>query len=81
MGAVAGLALPALMAGSLPGVQEFVQASEPHPDARIPTAWIAPLAGLGGVLGGLALGIGNLVLAAGGGAVAGALRGGSPTDA
>jgi hypothetical protein len=33
------------------------------------------------VLGGLALGIGNLALAAGGAAVAGALRGGSPTDA
>ena len=77
LGAVAGLAIPALAAGSLPGVQEFVQMSEPHPEARIPAAWIAPLAGLGGLLGGLVLGIGDLVLAAVAAVVAGALRGGS----
>jgi hypothetical protein len=77
VGAVAGLAVPALIAGSLPDVQEFVQASEPHPEARIPTAWIAPLAGLGGVLGGLILGIGDLALAAIGAVTAAALRSGS----
>lgn len=77
LGAVAGLALPALAAGSLSGVQEYVQLSEPHPEARIPTAWIAPLAGLGGLLGGLVLGVGDLVLAAVAALIAGAMHGGS----
>jgi hypothetical protein len=74
LGAVAGLTVPALIAGSLPDVQAYVQASEPHPEARIPTAWIAPLAGVGGVLGGLILGIGDLALAAIGAVGAAALR-------
>ena len=77
LGAVVGLALPALVAGSLPGVQEYVQLSEPHPEARIPSTWIAPLAGLGGLLGGLLLGIGDLMLAALAAVTAAALRSGS----
>lgn len=77
LGAVVGLAVPALIAGSLPDVQAFVQASEPHPEARIPLAWIAPLAGAGGLLGGLLLGLGNLALAAIGALAAAALRNGS----
>ena len=77
LGAVVGLALPALVAGNLPGVQEFVQLSEPHPEARIPIAWIAPLAGLGGLLSGLVLGIGDLALSALAAVMAAALRNGS----
>lgn len=51
--------------------------AEPHPEARIPLAWIAPLAGAGGLLGGLLLGLGNLALAAIGALAAAALRNGS----
>jgi hypothetical protein len=52
-----------LIAANMPAVQAFVQASEPHPEARIPTSLIAPLAGLAGVVTGGLLGAGYLVLA------------------
>jgi hypothetical protein len=73
LGAVLGMAAPAIWIGSLPDVQAFVQASEPHPEARLPFELIAPLAGLTGILIGLILGVGNLLAAALGGLIAGAL--------
>jgi hypothetical protein len=73
LGAVLGLAAPAILIGSLPGVQEFVQASEPHPEARLPFELIAPLAGLAGGVVGVILGVGDLLAAALGGLIAGAL--------
>ena len=57
--------------GSDPGVQEFIRGSEPHPEARIPYAWIAPLGAFGGALVGLGVGLINLVLAGIGGLLAG----------
>lgn len=74
LGAMVGVGLPALLAGSFPGVQEFVQASEPHPEARIATEWIAPLAGLAGLMSGFVLGLGDLALALLGAVTAAALR-------
>lgn len=72
LGSVIALTVMAAVIGSLPGVQDAVRLSEPHPEARIPVEMIAPLAALGGVVGGLALGLVELALAALGGA-AGAL--------
>jgi hypothetical protein len=61
--------------GGDPAVQEFVRASEPHPEARLPYGWIAPLgAALGGFVG-LGVGLANLALSAIGGLVAGMLGG------
>jgi hypothetical protein len=82
LGAVLGLAVPAILIGSLPGVQAFVQASEPHPEARLPLDLIAPLAGVAGGLVGVILGVGDLLAAALGGLIAGALtRRPGPTGA
>ncbi|MCU0490538.1 MAG: hypothetical protein MUD01_02925 [Chloroflexaceae bacterium] len=49
--------------GSDPGVQEFVRASEPHPEARLPYAAIAPLAAGVGALLGLVTGFFSLLAA------------------
>jgi hypothetical protein len=75
LGSIVGLAVLALIIGNIPEVQEAVRASEPHPDARIPTNLIAPLAALGGVLGGFALGLIELALATVGGLVAALIYG------
>src|SRR5688572_15624725 len=61
-----------LVLGSDPAIQDFVRASEPYPEARLPFAWIPPLAAMLGGLAGLSLGLLNLALAALGG-VLGAL--------
>jgi uncharacterized membrane protein YeaQ/YmgE (transglycosylase-associated protein family) len=51
---VVGAALLAI-AGADPVIQEFVRNSEPHPEARIPYEFIAPLAaGVGALLGSIA---------------------------
>jgi hypothetical protein len=68
-----GLAVPAILIGSLPDVQAFVQASEPHPEARLPFELIGPLAGAAGAVVGVILGVGDLLAAALGGLVAGLL--------
>ena len=39
LGSIVGLAVLALFVGNIPEVQTYVQNSEPHPEARIPTEW------------------------------------------
>jgi hypothetical protein len=75
LGSVVGLGLLALFIGNIPEVQSFVQSSEPHPKARIPTGWIAPLGALAGVVVGLILGIFDLILSVVAGWIAGAVHG------
>jgi hypothetical protein len=73
-GVVAFTVLGSLFAGD-PAVQEFVRASEPHPEARLPYAWIPLLgAALGGLVG-LGVGLFHLVLATLGGLAVGVLSG------
>ncbi|MDQ3855783.1 MAG: hypothetical protein M3281_05235 [Chloroflexota bacterium] len=57
LGSVVGLAVIGLVMGNIPEIQQTVRNSEPHPEAQVPTEWIAPLATLGGVVGGLVFGI------------------------
>ncbi len=64
LGAVVALGVIALGVGSLPAVQDYVRASEPHPEARIPVELITPLATVGGVMTGFVLGVGDLILSA-----------------
>jgi hypothetical protein len=75
LGSIVGLAVLALVIGNIPEVQEAVRASEPHAEARIPTSLIAPLAALGGVIGGFVLGLVDLALSAIGGLVAALIYG------
>ena len=75
LGSIIGLAVLALVIGNIPAVQEAVRASEPHPEARIPTSLIAPLAALGGVIGGFVLGLVDLALSAVSGLVAALIYG------
>ncbi len=63
LGSIAGLAVLALWIGNIPEVQAFVQNSEPHPEARIPTDWVAPLGALAGVVTGFFAGVIDLALA------------------
>jgi uncharacterized membrane-anchored protein YitT (DUF2179 family) len=75
LGSIIGLAVLALIIGNIPEVQEAIRASEPHPDARIPTSLIVPIAALGGMIGGFVLGLIDLALAAVGGLVAALIYG------
>jgi hypothetical protein len=50
LGAVAGLTALGWIAGDYRQVQEFVRSSKPHPDARLPYGWIAPLGAIAGAL-------------------------------
>lgn len=62
-----------------PSIQDFVRTSEPHPEARVPHEWIAPLgAALGGVAG-LAMGLINLALSSLGGTIMGLWSGAQPS--
>ena len=63
LGSMIGLAVLALIIGSMPEVQELICNSEPNPEARIPTEWIGPMAVVGGAIGGFMLGLIDLVLA------------------
>ncbi len=67
LGSIVVLVVLATALGSQTGIQEYIRASEPHPEARIPVEAIAPLAAAGGALTGLLLGLGDLVLSAIGG--------------
>ncbi|HEU5011800.1 MAG TPA: hypothetical protein VFT66_04585 [Roseiflexaceae bacterium] len=62
LGSMIGLAVLALIVGTMPEMQEMVRNSEPHPEARIPMEWIGPMALVGGALGGFLLGLIDLVL-------------------
>src|SRR5688572_18180767 len=62
LGSIVGLALLALWIGNIPEVQAYIQNSEPHPEARIPSEWIAPLGALAGVAVGFIVGLFDLVL-------------------
>jgi hypothetical protein len=73
LGSIFGLAVLALWIGNIPEVQTFVQNSEPHPEARIPTEWVAPLGALAGVVVGFIVGLFDLLVAAVAGGVAGAI--------
>jgi hypothetical protein len=73
LGSVVGLALLALFVSNIPEVQAYIQNSEPHPQARIPSEWIAPLGALAGVIVGLIMGLFDLADSAVAGLVAGAL--------
>jgi hypothetical protein len=74
LGSIVGLAVLALFVGNIPEVQTYVQNSEPNPEARIPTEWIAPLGALAGVVVGFIVGLFDLILSAVAGFVAGALN-------
>jgi hypothetical protein len=71
IGSVIAFTVVLAVIGSNPAVQEFVRASEPHPEARIPADMIPALGALTGVLAGLAFGAFNLALSAFGGLFAG----------
>lgn len=73
LGSIFGLAVLALWIGNIPEVQTFVQNSEPHPEARIPTEWVAPLGALAGVVVGFIVGLFDLLVSAVAGGVAGAI--------
>ena len=75
IGSIIALAVVALFIGNIPEVQQLIQSSEPHPEARLPSNLIAPLALLSGVLGGFMLGIADMVLAALSGMIAGVIYG------
>jgi hypothetical protein len=74
LGAIFGLAVLGIVAGNVPAIQDWIRASEPYPDARIPIDLIAPLATVGGILIGLALGLFDLLLSALAGSLAGLLH-------
>jgi hypothetical protein len=71
LGSIAGLTVLALWMGNIPEVVSFVQNSEPNPEARIPTDWIAPLGALAGVVVGFIVGVIDLALSWGAGWIAG----------
>jgi hypothetical protein len=75
LGSVVGLAVLALFVGNIPEVQAYVQTSEPNPEARIPTDWVAPLGALAGVVVGFLVGLFDLALSAVAGWIAGVFRG------
>jgi hypothetical protein len=75
LGSIVGLAVLALWVGNIPEVQTFVQNSESHPEARIPTEWIAPLGALAGVVVGFIVGLFDLALSAVAGWIAGVIHG------
>lgn len=82
LGSVIGLAVLAFFVGNIPEVQSYVQSSEPHPEARIDTEWIAPLGALAGVVVGLMVGLLDLVLSVIAGWIAGVIHGqGHPAGA
>jgi hypothetical protein len=54
-----------------PEIQEFVRTSEPHPEARLPYDWIAPIGAVLGAFIGIFAGMVNLALAALAGLVVG----------
>lgn len=54
-----------------PGVQEAIRATEPHPEARVPYAWVAPLGASFGAFIGLLVGVVGLVVASVGGLAVG----------
>jgi len=74
LGSVVGLAVLALFVGNIPEVQAYIQNSEPHPEARIPTEWIVPLGALAVIIVGFVMGLFDLAASAVAGLVAGALR-------
>lgn len=70
-GAVIGFAILLLVLGTAPEVQDFIPNSEPHPEARIPIAWIPSLGAAAGVIVGLVVGMFDLAASTLGGLVAG----------
>jgi uncharacterized membrane protein YeaQ/YmgE (transglycosylase-associated protein family) len=75
IGSIIGLAVLAFFVGNIPEVQSYVQSSEPHPEARIDTEWIAPLGALAGVVVGFIVGVFDLILSAVAGWIAGVIYG------
>jgi hypothetical protein len=75
LGSIVGLAVLALFVGNSPEVQAYVQTSEPNPEARIPTDWVAPLGALAGVIVGFLVGLFDLALSAIAGWIAGVFHG------
>lgn len=71
IGSIVGLALLITFVVDIPAVQEFIRSSEPNPEARIPYEWMVPLGALSGVVVGFFVGLFDLLLALGGGLVAG----------
>jgi hypothetical protein len=63
IGSIVGLTLLVVLAVRIPAVQEYIRASEPHPDARIPYAWIVPLGAVAGSIVGFFIGLVDLLLA------------------
>jgi ABC-type Na+ efflux pump permease subunit len=61
LGAVVGLTALGAIVGNFPEVQELVRNSEPHPEARLPYDWIAPLGAATGALIGFLSGLTYLV--------------------
>jgi hypothetical protein len=70
-GAVIGLGALVLVVVNIPGVQEFIRASEPNPEARLPYEWIMPIGALAGIIVGAIVGLFDLALSVVAGLVAG----------
>jgi hypothetical protein len=64
------VAVASLILGGDAAIQDFVRASEPNPEARVPYEWIQPLAAVLGIFVGLVVGVVNLIASAIGGFVA-----------
>jgi len=58
-----------------PSIQKFVRNSEPHPEARVPIEWMAPLGAAVGGFAGFAMGLINLDLSSLGGTIIGLWNG------
>jgi hypothetical protein len=76
--ATAAFALYGFGIGTDPAVQEFVRASEPNVEARIPYEWMPALGAATGALVGFLAGGVNLMLAALGGLIGGLIGGQAP---
>jgi hypothetical protein len=70
-GAVPGFAILLSVLGMNPEVQDFIRSSEPHPEARIPIAWIPSLGAATGAIVGFVVGMFDLAASTIGGLVAG----------
>src|ERR1700694_863398 len=78
LASIVAFALLGFGMGLDPWMQAFVRNSEPHPEARIPYEWIAPLGAALGGFAGLAMGLINLALSSLGGTIMGLWSGGRP---
>jgi hypothetical protein len=63
VGSIVGLTILVLFVVDIPAVQDYIRASEPNPEARIPYDWMVPLGTLMGIVVGFLAGLFDLVCA------------------